>query len=208
MDPLAVFIVVGILYLVIFFKTVRIVIGLTLLGAVLGACVGIAALSKFSVPWEPLGTPPSGAVQIIQLAGEEIYVKAADGETYSCGFRSQDRCWVRAKPLDPPLNEGSWAPSYSYDATPEVSVSERSASISYWHFEGGTSTRWFELRADGSVWSRVTGINPMIFLLFLVEGTLAGGLLGFFGSVLFALVQYLRRRARAKVAQRDNVQGM
>ena len=208
MDILAVFIVVAILYLVIFFKAARITLALTLLGAVLGGCVGIVALSKFSVPWEPLGTPPSGAVQIIQLAGEEIYVQAADGETYSCDFRSQDRCWVRAKPLDLQLSEGSGVPSYSYDATPEVSVSERSASISSWHFEGGTSTRWFELRADGSVWSRVTGINPMIFLLFLVEGTLAGAVLGFFGGVLFALVQYLRRRARAKVAQRDNVQGM
>jgi hypothetical protein len=55
MDVLSIFIAVGILSLLVFFKTARISIGLTGLGAVLGACVAIVTMSGTFVPWEPLG---------------------------------------------------------------------------------------------------------------------------------------------------------
>jgi len=208
MDALTILVPLGILYLIVFFKTARIIIGLTLSGAVLGAGVAIAALSNAFVPWEPLGTPPSGAVEITQVAEDRIYVKAADAETYSCDFALRIQCWVRAQPHDPELTDDSRSPSYFYGATPEVSVSERRGSISYWHFEGGGSRRQFELRANGSVWTRFSGGNAMISLAILAGGPLAGAILGFLGSVLFVIVRFLRKRARAKVAQLGSSQGV
>ncbi|HZY30809.1 MAG TPA: hypothetical protein VFF86_04120 [Candidatus Methylomirabilis sp.] len=208
MDALTILIALGILYLIVFFKTARIILGLTLLGAVLGACVALVALSNAFVPWEPLGTPPSGAVKITQVADDRIYVKAADAETYSCDFASQIQCWVRAQPLDPKLTDDSRTPSYSYGATPEVSVSEQRASITYWHFEGGGSRRQFELRANGSVWTKFTGGNAMISLAILAGGPLAGTILGFLGSVLLVIVRFLRKRARAEVAPPESSEGI
>jgi hypothetical protein len=69
--------------------------------------------------------------------------------------------------------------------------------MGYWHFEGGGSKRWFELRHDGSVLTRVTGRKAMLDLLILVGGELAGASLGFLGSTPFAFARFLRRRANA-----------
>lgn len=207
-NPLGILLGLGVLALLVFFKTARIIIGLTLLGMFLGACVGIVAISGIFVRWEPLGAPPGGAVEIVQLSNDEIHVRAEDGETYSCDFRTQTRCWVRSQPDDAQQTDESEDWDSAYFATPEFSVSERSASIGYWHFEAGGSKRWFELRTDGGVWTRLTGGKAMLDLLVLVGGPLAGASLGFLGSVLFAIVRFMQRRARAKLAQPESSQGV
>lgn len=193
----------------VFFKAARIIFGLTFLGAILGMCGATVALSKASErPWEPLGMPSAGAVEIVLASDDAIYVRAVDGETYSCDFRVRTRCWVRSQSGEPQLTEEPPAPSYVYDATSQVSVSERSASIRYWHFEGGTSYRDFELRADGGLWTRVRGTNPMISLYVLTMGALAGAILGLASGMLIAVVRFLRKRAPPAIAAGEKSDGL
>ena len=184
-----------ILAFLLYFRTTRrilaLTVTLTVTGAVLGVCAGLIVASGGFAPWESMGAPPGGAVAILQITESTIYVEAADEAVYSCDFRDRTQCWVRTQLENLPPRERPLELVYPGAATPVVTIAEREASIRFQHFEGGGSTK-FRLEKDGSVSTRST--SDFFGALMLLGFPIAGAGLGLFASVAILLVRCLRSR--------------
>jgi hypothetical protein len=143
--------------------------------------------------WESLGSPPGGAVDILDADASYVYVKTSDGEVYRWLIR-----WEKAPPLDHPLLEGDriCEPMTPRLPDPPGEVIDRIQGTEC--YADGAAYFDYVLLDDGSVWQWGFTTSPLMLMLYPIIG-IAGCLVGLivagFLAILAKVLSSRRQRA-------------
>jgi len=144
-----------------------------------------------------MGKSPGGAVEIVDADPGLVFIRNGDEAIYRC-----PECWQQAELLNEPLLDSS------YECTADVRPPEPPGIVIH---EFSDTECYADVRTyftyvvleDGSVWewTNTGGWTDMfIFSMFGIAGCLIGTLAAFFGTVIFQLYWFTRKK-RAALAQ-------
>lgn len=170
-------------------------LGATLVGAVLGVVLGIAAawlVVNWPSGWRSLGVPPQPAIAV--LAGDEftVFVHDATGTVYRCTLDARGDCWEPwSGEIPTPDPNEACGPEFRIEP-PGGGPVDYAFSKCFAEFAVGVAYR---LRADGGVdvWSRTTSSwDIFLFGIFPMLGIVIGGGIGLLGGLVGS---FLKTRA-------------
>ena len=142
------------------------------------ACLGAGILAAWLLEsgalekWEPLGTPPGGALEFVDANSTYAYVRNQSGDLYRC-----PHCWEEAEPLEQPLVEPTrFCPPANVRVPPDPG--EVIKRLGGWECHADAITYYqYVILSDGSVWvwSLLRGSYGFLFYpLFAICGCFFG----------------------------------
>ena len=173
-------------------KKLLLLLVFSLVCALSGLSLAWAINSQVFTRWQPLGSPPGGAVDILDADASFVYVMNSQGEVYRWLID-----WEKTQPLERPLLDPDRVcePMAPRLPAPPGEVVDRIEGTQC--YADGAGYFHYVLLEDGSLWKWSFIASPLILFLYPLLG-IAGCIAGALLAGLFVILTMVLAKSRAR----------